>query len=77
MLCSISAAIYCFSVAMHGPIPRGKTIDVLVGSLKEREEAEAQAKCVSALREYARLSRLKFDNGYAVYLEVFSLLCRE
>ena len=39
-------------------------------SAKKREEAEAQAKRVAALREYARLSRLKFDNGYASYLEV-------
>jgi outer membrane protein, multidrug efflux system len=44
--------------------------DALVGSTKKREEAEAQAKRVVALREYARLARLKFDNGYASYLEV-------
>jgi multidrug efflux system outer membrane protein len=44
--------------------------DALVGSIKKREEAEAQAKRVVALREYARLARLKFDNGYASYLEV-------
>jgi outer membrane protein, multidrug efflux system len=47
-----------------------ETNDALVGSLKKRDEAEAQAKRVGALREYARLSRLKFDNGYAGYLEV-------
>jgi len=47
-----------------------ETNDALVGSIKKREEAEAQAKRVAALREYARLSRLKFDNGYAGYLEV-------
>ncbi len=44
--------------------------DALVGTAKKREEAEAQAGRVAALREYARLSRLKFDNGYASYLEV-------
>jgi multidrug efflux system outer membrane protein len=44
--------------------------DALVGSVKKREEAEAQAKRVAALRAYARLSRLRFDNGYAGYLEV-------
>jgi multidrug efflux system outer membrane protein len=38
--------------------------------VKKREEAEAQAKRVAALRDYARLSRLRFDNGYASYLEV-------
>jgi len=47
-----------------------ETNDALVGSVKKREEAEAQTKRVAALREYARLSRLKFDNGYAGYLEV-------
>ena len=44
--------------------------DALVGSVKRREEAEAQARRVAALRDYARLSRLRFDNGYAGYLEV-------
>ena len=47
-----------------------ETNDALVGSVKKREEAEAQAKRVAALRDYARLSRLRFDNGYAGYLEV-------
>jgi len=47
-----------------------ETNDALVGAAKAREEAQAQAKRVLALREYARLSRLKFDNGYAGYLEV-------
>jgi len=44
--------------------------DALIGSLKKREEAEAQAKRVIALREYARLSRLRFDNGVTGYIEV-------
>jgi len=47
-----------------------ETNDALVGSVKKREEAEAQAKRVAALRVYAGLSRLRFDNGYAGYLEV-------
>jgi multidrug efflux system outer membrane protein len=47
-----------------------ETNDALTGSVKKREEAEAQAKRVAALRDYARLSRLRFDNGYAGYLEV-------
>ena len=47
-----------------------ETNDALVGTLKNREQADAQAKRVASLREYARLSRLKFDNGYAGYLEV-------
>jgi len=47
-----------------------ETNDALVGTVKNREQADAQAKRVASLREYARLSRLKFDNGYAGYLEV-------
>jgi multidrug efflux system outer membrane protein len=47
-----------------------ETNDALVGTIKTREESAAQIKRVAALREYSRLSRLKFDNGYAGYLEV-------
>jgi len=47
-----------------------ETNDALVGAVKKREESEAQIRRVAALREYARLSHLKFDNGYAGYLEV-------
>ena len=47
-----------------------ETNNALVGTLKKRQEAEAQARRVLALREYARLSRLRFDNGAASYIEV-------
>ena len=47
-----------------------ETNDALVGTVKRRAESAAQTKRVAALREYARLSRLRFDNGYAGYLEV-------
>lgn len=47
-----------------------ETNDALVGTMKRREETAAQTKRATALREYARLSRLRFDNGYAGYLEV-------
>jgi multidrug efflux system outer membrane protein len=47
-----------------------ETNNALVGTVKKRAESEAQARRVAALREYARLSRLRFDNGYAGYLEV-------
>lgn len=47
-----------------------ETNDALVGAVKKREEAKAQDARVVSLREYARLSRLKFNNGYAGYLEV-------
>ena len=47
-----------------------ETNDALVGTVKKRDEVAAQTKRVAALREYTRLSRLRFDNGYAGYLEV-------
>jgi len=47
-----------------------ETNDALIGAVKKREEAEAKANRVMALRDYARLSRLKYDNGYADYIEV-------
>lgn len=47
-----------------------ETNDALTGTQKKLQEAEAQARRVAALRDYARLSRLKFDNGAASYLEV-------
>jgi len=47
-----------------------ETNDALVGTEKGRQAAAAQSRRVAALREYARLSKLKFDNGYAGYLEV-------
>jgi multidrug efflux system outer membrane protein len=47
-----------------------ETNDALVGTQKRQEEAAAQANRVTALREYARLSRLRFDNGYAGYVDV-------
>jgi outer membrane protein, multidrug efflux system len=47
-----------------------ETNDALVGSRNTLEQATAQAKRVVALREFARLSQLKFDKGVASYLEV-------
>ena len=47
-----------------------ETNDALVGSQKKLEESEAQARRVRALRTYARLSRVRFDNGAASYVEV-------
>jgi len=44
--------------------------DALVGSQKKVEEVAMQGLRVGALREFARLSRLKFDKGVAGYLEV-------
>ena len=47
-----------------------ETNDALVGSRNKLEESEYQAKRVVALREFARLSRLRFDSGLAGYVEV-------
>jgi multidrug efflux system outer membrane protein len=47
-----------------------ETNDALTGSQTKVQEAAAQTKRVAALREFARLSRLKFDNGVASYIEV-------
>jgi multidrug efflux system outer membrane protein len=47
-----------------------ETNDALTGTMKKRQESSAQSKRVTSLREYARLSRVRFNNGYASYLEV-------
>jgi outer membrane protein, multidrug efflux system len=47
-----------------------ETNDALIGAQKKGEESAALDQRVLALREYARLSRLRFDNGTASYLEV-------
>lgn len=44
--------------------------DALIASQKSREELAAQEQRVEALRGYARLANLRFDNGYSGYLEV-------
>ena len=47
-----------------------ETNDALTGSQKKIEEAAMQQLRVQALRDFARLSRLKFDKGVASYLDV-------
>ncbi len=47
-----------------------ETNNALVGSQKRIEEVDLQRERVVALREFARLSQLKFDKGVAGYLEV-------
>jgi multidrug efflux system outer membrane protein len=47
-----------------------ETNDALTGSQKKIVEVEAQQKRVESLREFARLSRLRFDKGVQGYLEV-------
>jgi len=47
-----------------------ETNDALTGSQKKIEEVALQSKRVDSLREFARLSRLRFDKGVAGYLDV-------
>ncbi len=44
--------------------------DALVSSEKSLEAFDAQSRRAAALREYARLAMLRFDNGASSYLEV-------
>lgn len=44
--------------------------DALIDHRKSRERLAAQGRQVDALRDYARLARLRYDNGYTSYLEV-------
>jgi multidrug efflux system outer membrane protein len=44
--------------------------DALIGSQKKLEEVLAQQQRVESLRDFARLSRLRFDRGVAGYLDV-------
>ena len=47
-----------------------ETNDALTGSQKKITEVELQDGRVKALREFARLSKLRFDKGVAGYLDV-------
>jgi multidrug efflux system outer membrane protein len=44
--------------------------DSLVDQKQTKEQVEALGRRVEALKEYARLARLRYDNGYTGYLEV-------
>jgi multidrug efflux system outer membrane protein len=47
-----------------------ETNDALIGSQKKIEQVALQGKRVDALREFARLSKLRFDKGVSGYLDV-------
>ena len=47
-----------------------ETNDALTGSQKKIAEVESQQRRTDALREFARLSTLRFDKGVAGYLDV-------
>ena len=42
----------------------------MIASQKSREALAAQEERVEAMRDYARLANLRYDNGYSGYLEV-------
>ena len=44
--------------------------DALVDQKRTKEQITSQNEEVKALRDYVRLARLRYDNGYASYLEV-------
>jgi len=44
--------------------------DALVNVQKSREQLAAEGRRVAALGEYARLAKLRYDEGYASYIEV-------
>jgi multidrug efflux system outer membrane protein len=44
--------------------------DGLIDQAKSREQFQAQRQQVAALQGYARLARLRYDNGYTSYIEV-------
>ena len=48
----------------------GDVENALIASQKTRETLAAQEERVEAMRDYARLANLRYDNGYSNYLEV-------
>ncbi|HEX9024775.1 MAG TPA: efflux transporter outer membrane subunit, partial [Geobacteraceae bacterium] len=44
--------------------------DALIDQKRTREQLEAQARQVEALRTYASTARLRYENGYTSYIEV-------
>ena len=44
--------------------------DALVTTQKAREKLQAQERRIKALSDYSSLARLRYDNGYASYIEV-------
>jgi len=48
----------------------GDVENALISSQKTQETLAAQGERVAAMREYARLANLRYDNGYSGYIEV-------
>lgn len=66
-------AVKCQAIAVYRQkilIAFREVEDALVFLKKIQEQVEVQRKQVEALQTYARLARLRYDEGYASYLEV-------
>ncbi len=50
--------------------------DALIDQKRTREQLQSLAQQVNALRDYARLALLRYDNGYTSYLEVLDAQSR-
>ena len=48
----------------------GEVEDALIDQRRSREQLVIQARQIESLRNYARLARMRFDNGYTSYIEV-------
>jgi len=61
-------ALLAYQRAIHSAF--SDVENALIASVKSREALAAQAERVDAMREYARLANLRYDNGYSGYIEV-------
>jgi multidrug efflux system outer membrane protein len=61
-------ALFGYEQAIHNGFREFE--DALIDQDRTRVQLDAQAKQVEALATYARLARLRYDNGYTSYIEV-------
>jgi multidrug efflux system outer membrane protein len=62
------AALWNYRLSIQNAF--GDVDNALIASQKLQEQLEAQARLVTALRDYSRLARLQYDAGYAPYSTV-------
>jgi multidrug efflux system outer membrane protein len=61
-------ALFNYQKAVQGAFREVE--DSLVDQKRTREQLDAQKRQVDTLREYARIARIRYDNGYTSYIEV-------
>lgn len=61
-------ALYSYQKAIQGAFQ--ETEDALIDRTKSLERLSVQTRQVEALASYARLAKLRYDNGYTSYLEL-------